>query len=572
MYERGGNYLMYAQKSSIKSKISGNLNYAFENMDQCQERAVSFIPPDVKITVHTPTPPTSDTSILEEGPPNNTNHNGFFVPLQDEPKTTEIRLRRENEIIPREDIDEATNSRNLLRESFIEIEKLDQVLQDEEEALNFSDLEPVIEDAPLPNVVPLYPEYSDYSRSPSASPPVRRKLSNGEGGGSLVVSSEQNVVVLVHREDVAPTAKPRAVSVLSISGVLPSDIVDEDNVSTSNEDVHLRRYSSTENVHRNDNDAVFLEKVIEEPAYHIPPPPPMDEEYFASPTMPLTQPRFFKVRPREPEPDYDDAEVQPRKSDHNEEEDFEPLKIGTDRHKSFSNKLSAVLKKQTGGIFSKKKRLRRSSSQSTLENGQAERKESFRGMKEAHRSEPSLFSALKKEIVEHKRQAPLPPIMPPVATAREKPPPSPKPSEVSSRRSSISNKTDHTSGNETEDRAIVAKTLSRKDLKLKLESILVFSPVAIPRPTKRPTLEFPKDGLKDNNSLEPEQPNNSSSLDSEKPDELAKPKKDPYTNTMKLRYGNVLKAIQLKGQDDSNMDSDKIDKGDRSETKSEDVR
>lgn len=562
---------MYAQKSSIKSKISGNLNYAFENMEQCQERAVSFIPPDVKITVQTPTPPNSDTSIQEETLPNNTNHNGFFVPLQDESKTTEVHLRRENEIIPREDIEEATNSRNLLRESFLEIEKLDQVLQDEEEASKFSDLEPVMEDSPLPNVIPLYPEYSDYSRSPSASPPVHRKLSYGEGDGSPVVSSEQNVIVLVHREDDSPKTKPRATSVLSISGVLPSDIVDEDNVSTSNEDVHLRRYSSAENIHPNNNDAVFLEKVVEEPAYHIPPPPPppppMDEKYFASQTMSQGRRNFPKVRPREPEPDYDDAEVKPRNSDQSEEL-FEPIIIGTDRHKSFSNKLSAVLKKQTGGIFSKKKKLRRSSSQSILENGPVERKESIRNMQETHRSEPSLFTALKKEIVEHKRQAPPPPIIPPVAVVtREKPPPSPKPSEVSSRRSSISNKTDHTSGNETEDSATAIKTLSRKDLKLKLESILVFSPAAIPRSTKRPTLEFPKEEIKDNNSLEPEQPNNSinsSSLDSEKPDEVIKPKKDAYSNTMKLRYGDVLKAIQLKGQDDANTDTHKVDKEDRS--------
>lgn len=208
--------------------------------------------------------------------------------------------------------------------------------------------------------------------------PHRKSFSNLSDAGSDASLgnpglSQYDVVAQVHREDL-----PKLVE----------ENIEDENDLNKLEDEQVTFFNDSETASRTDEsgysdttDNNLLNESIEElkeSQPYIPPPPPLDENFFV---MPLKKPYTIAIRPMI------NDEVARRDSIKSTTSNDNTIVFGSERQQSFSTKLSGILLKQVPTNQENEKVMKRSNSINDLTEIDVE-----------YRERPSLFLDLKKEI------------------------------------------------------------------------------------------------------------------------------------------------------------------------------
>ncbi|XP_077298710.1 high affinity cationic amino acid transporter 1-like [Arctopsyche grandis] len=372
VYDRGANYIAHTQKSSINGHMKGNLNYAFENLNECQERAMDF-DYSIKVVVDPPSDSELDNNLelTEQG-------EVVLITLRNGNVPSSTSGNTDGEVFNVETEKAVTSTENEdSRDDSVEIiEFLDKVIKDEEEAcensLEFSE--------PVEDIVPVY------------SDAVDNKLYIDD---NVDETSVQNVVALVHREDETckneiPTDPDPVTDVETTddTDVLKNEIdIDGGELTASkdpNGEIEPVAMAETE-----PTEVIFIPKPppMDETIF-IPKPPPMDETFFQNP-KPLFKSKTVNLKKSKPESLIESVEKQEASVDDSE------IKPGTDFLKKLNNFYG-------GYSINPRKNLTKTVSKDPIVQENAPTSEQQQQLKRTHSSEPDLMNALKLSIMNHK--------------------------------------------------------------------------------------------------------------------------------------------------------------------------
>ncbi|CAG9786500.1 unnamed protein product [Diatraea saccharalis] len=442
--------------------------------------------PAIQIIVESPTPPDTMNRSSDIGGENTDNREVGKTEINIEMKEKAVT----NDIVPYETEEvvvqhAAVIENNEEKEAKI-IDLLDKVLQDEEdsysEIISWKD-----------------PKEDDYV-STKNEVGIHRKslseLSDTESDASLGnnILSKYDVIAQVHREDLPIVTEERLDMgegnvLVNNDEIEEQEIVTEIDNSETNSGTGESGYSDT-------IDKTALNDSIED-VPNIPPPPPMDENYFASP--------YFKKsytvpkRPSKVKVEYQEEESKPRESiKSNSSLGEDNLVFGSDRQINFLSKLNDIFQNKMIADDGDELRKRSHSTGNVVENTPF-----------SPREIPPMFSDLKREIISREATQNLRPI----------------------------NKDDkvNTEVKEEEDEEDQDISLSKEDLKSKLENIFAMG---------GPQLLKPR--LMKSNPPTPEesyQTDNNSSTESIP--KLPKLDKNDTLKRQKAKFSEVLSSFRL---------------------------
>ncbi|CAK1551025.1 unnamed protein product [Leptosia nina] len=331
----------------------------------------------------------------------------------------------------------------------------------------------------------------------------RKSLSDVSDAGSDAsmgnqMLSKYDVIAQVHREDLPRLEEEDEKLEYSLSNKEDEKIVDgiegENNNYLDESDNNSR---TDESGYSDTLDKTPLNELPDDKEIvNIPVPPPLDENFFASPTFKKAY--TISVRPtkvRSPEPD-----EKPRESvQSNGSVDDEPMTFGSDKQIHFMSKLDTIFKNKISesGENGEEKRTRSNSAGNLTENTE---------LSSLNRERPKLFLDLKKELQTREKTQILKPVK-----AEE-------PTEI----------------NEEED-----QSLSKADLKSKLENIFALGG---PKPMKARLMK--------SNPPTPEEAYQTDTSSTESIQKLPKMEKNDTLKRQKDKFGEVLNSLRLSLKDD----------------------
>ncbi|XP_045518200.1 high affinity cationic amino acid transporter 1-like [Pieris brassicae] len=350
--------------------------------------------PPVQIFVESPTPPdtikysgTGGGQIVQQG--------GNTLVIRDNPRNT-LPLITEEISIQKAYIEDTTE-----KEAKI-IDLLDQVIQAEEDS--FSEIISLKEQRNVSEV----PVQEKQEKQ-------RKSLSELSDAGSDISSnqalSKYDVVAQVHREDLPRLKEEDEIKEISIieneTTVSDQEEIDHDESPDLNEEenegsgdiIESDANSRTDESGYSDTlDKTPQNEIIEDKEIsHIPTPPPLDENFFASPTF--IKSYTISVRPTKVPP-----VTKPRESiQSNGSIDDEPMTFGSDKQINFMTKLNTIFQNKIseGNDSGDEKRRRSNSAGNLTENTE---------FATLNRERPQLFLDLKKEIISRDQANTLKPV------------------------------------------------------------------------------------------------------------------------------------------------------------------
>ncbi|CAH0585958.1 unnamed protein product [Chrysodeixis includens] len=478
----------YKQKAGRSKSDSYNKPYS--------DRNVNGKAPAVQIVVVSPTPP--DTLARTAADPEE--HHEHVQKIHNELQDKAVGANKVEEVI----VQNVQIENNAEKEAKI-IDLLDQVLQAEEDTYG--------------EVISLK-EIKEDDKDTTANEgtiPHRKSLSELSDAGSDAsnnqVLSKYDVVAQVHREDLPRVSEEEE----KVEGNEEFPNYDDEEITAFNESDETNSRTD-ESGYSDTIDRPALSELVEDSDVPIiPPPPPLDENYFKTSAAPLNFKKFNTVIPRYPQLDVDDEEVdEPRVSiTSNNSQGDANMRFGSDRQIKFMSKLNNIFQKSIVPNEEEEPRQRSLSTGNVLANTELS----------AIRDRPSMFLELKKELLSRDAAQ----ILRPINT--EEKPPEPEPI-------TVPEKVEVKVEEDEED-----KSLSREDLKNKLENIFAVG---------GPQLLKPR--LMKSNANTPEEAAQSDQSSTESIPKLPKMDRNDTLKRQKDNFSKVLNSFRLSmNKDDANV-------------------
>ncbi|XP_072948887.1 cationic amino acid transporter 2-like [Epargyreus clarus] len=437
--------------------------------------------PPVQIVVETPTPP---------GTTSRSNTGGDHDVDDDRPERSNVivedkNLRKQPIVTEEIIVQHAYIEDNEEKEAKI-IDLLDQVLQAEEDSYG--------------EIISLKEHSDDDVLSTIHQTEVHRKslseLSDAGSDASMgnQVLSKYDVIAQVHREDLPKVNEEDEVTETNADLREDEEVNEHEEVTAFNDsDTNSRTDESgySDTIDRINESA----EDMRQETINIPKPPPLDENYFKSPTFK----KAYTISARSTRPkSIDDEEMKPRESiASNNSYDDGTMVFGSDKQMNFMSKLENIFQNKMSNEHDTDELRKRS--QST---GNVAENTDF----ELIRSRPSIFLDLKKELLSRTEQAQS--LKPAVEETNT---PEPEPEEE-----------------------VEETSLSREDLKSKLETIFAAGGPQLLKP------RFMK-----SNPPTPEESYQTDTSSTESIAKLPKVEKNDTLKRQKDRYGEVLNSFRL---------------------------